>query len=349
MRRYENYALGKWIKGDGQGTPLYNAINGDEIGTASSKGLDFSKMMKYARKIGGPALRKMTFQERGLMLKKLALHLHSIKGKFSVSNPNFRNTDKSLKFALEASELDNYKTYGYKSNKTGFIIGTEFEYYDDLYLGLGTSNFIEKIETNSTASAQQQSQQGDYWDSFLNLEFTYDKRDQKFQTTDGFLSSYSLDLPYISDTYTLINKYKYSYFTELYQNNVSTFSFSFRSAHSLKDEDIKLSERLRIPSNTLRGFEYGKIGPKDGDDFIGGNYMSAINFTTTVPQILENSQNTDFVVFMDAANLWGVDEPLPVHKFNRAKFNEIGKNPNIALGTRDDVTVQIFCDFAKYL
>tara|TARA_B100000427_G_scaffold209025_1_gene174166 strand:- start:482 stop:1399 length:918 start_codon:yes stop_codon:yes gene_type:complete len=47
------------------------------------------------------------------------------------------------------------------------------------------------------------------------------------------------------------------------------------------------------------------------------------------------------------ANLWGVDEPLPVHKFNRAKFNEIGKNPNITLGTRDDVTGQIFCDFAK--
>ena len=82
MKNYENYALGKWIKGDGQGTPLYNAINGDQIGTASSKGLDFSQMMHYARKVGGPALRKMTFQERGLMLKALALHLHSIKNKF---------------------------------------------------------------------------------------------------------------------------------------------------------------------------------------------------------------------------------------------------------------------------
>ena len=47
------------------------------------------------------------------------------------------------------------------------------------------------------------------------------------------------------------------------------------------------------------------------------------------------------------ANLWGVEEPLPVHKFNRAKFNEIGKNPNISLGTRDNITGQIFCDFAK--
>ena len=82
MKNYNNYALGKWIKGDGDGTPLFNAITGNQLGTASSKGLDFSEMMNYARKVGGPKLRKMTFQERGLMLKALALHLHSIKNKF---------------------------------------------------------------------------------------------------------------------------------------------------------------------------------------------------------------------------------------------------------------------------
>ena len=82
MKYFENFVLGKWIKGDGEGTPLYNAITGEEIGRSSSKGLDFSAMMDYARKVGGPSLRKMTFQERGLMLKALALHLHSIKNKF---------------------------------------------------------------------------------------------------------------------------------------------------------------------------------------------------------------------------------------------------------------------------
>ncbi len=82
MRNYDNYALGKWIKGDGEGTPLFNAITGDQLGIASSKGLDFADMMNYAREVGGPKLRKMTFQERGLMLKALALHLHSIKNKF---------------------------------------------------------------------------------------------------------------------------------------------------------------------------------------------------------------------------------------------------------------------------
>jgi len=82
MRNYENYALGNWTKGDGEGTPLFNAITAKEIGRVSSKGLDFSEMMSYARKVGGQKLRKMTFQERGLMLKALALHLHSIKNKF---------------------------------------------------------------------------------------------------------------------------------------------------------------------------------------------------------------------------------------------------------------------------
>ena len=81
MKKYENYALGNWVSGNGNETVLHNAITGAEIGTVSS-GLDFSSMMEYARGIGSPALRKLTFQQRGLMLKKLALHLHRVKSKF---------------------------------------------------------------------------------------------------------------------------------------------------------------------------------------------------------------------------------------------------------------------------
>ena len=57
----------------------------------------------------------------------------------------------------------------------------------------------------------------------------------------------------------------------------------------------------------MRGFERGKIGPKDGDDYIGGNYAASINFSSTIPQILENAENIDFVIFLDAGNVWGVD------------------------------------------
>lgn len=82
VRTIENFALGKWTKGQSEGQMLYNAINGKEIGLASSTGLDFGQMMDYARSVGGPALRRMTFQERGLMLKRLALYLTARKEEF---------------------------------------------------------------------------------------------------------------------------------------------------------------------------------------------------------------------------------------------------------------------------
>jgi len=82
MQRYQNYALGKWIDGEGVDTNLYNAITGDKIGEASSAGLDYQAMLEYAKKTGGHKLRKMTFQERGRMLKALALFLMEKKNKY---------------------------------------------------------------------------------------------------------------------------------------------------------------------------------------------------------------------------------------------------------------------------
>ncbi|GAB4253560.1 MAG: phenylacetic acid degradation bifunctional protein PaaZ [Vicingaceae bacterium] len=80
--KVKNYVLGKWTEGQGEEVKLYHAITGEQIGTASSAGLDYKAILEYGRNIGGPALRKMTFQERGRMLKSLALHLLSIKEKF---------------------------------------------------------------------------------------------------------------------------------------------------------------------------------------------------------------------------------------------------------------------------
>ncbi len=77
-----NYVLGKWIEGDGDGQPLYNAVNGEIIGNATTEGLDFASILDYGRTTGSHALRKMTFQERGRMLKALALHLLQKKEKF---------------------------------------------------------------------------------------------------------------------------------------------------------------------------------------------------------------------------------------------------------------------------
>ena len=231
----------------------------------------------------------------------------SFKGQFSVSNPNYRNSDKEVFLNIQALEIDRISDFGYKTNKTGFEVGTSFEYLNNFDFGISTRAFYEKMETDSTASARQKKQEGDYFDTFAKFYFDYDKRNQKFKTTDGYRSNYTLDFPLISETNTLTNTYNYKIFKELYENNISSFSLFLQSANSISGDDVKLSERLTIPSRKLRGFERGKVGPKDGNDFIGGNFVSAININTTIPKLFENAQNIDALLFLDAANIWGID------------------------------------------
>ena len=253
-------------------------------------------------------IKENNYLGKGLKVEANAtLTEQTFKGLFSVTNPNYKNSDKSVFANIQALEIDQMKNYGYKTNKTGFEIGTGFEYYEDLRLSISTRSFVEKIETDSTASARQKKQEGNYFDTFLNLNFNYDKRNQRYKPTDGFRSKYNIDIPIISENNTLTNTYDYKVYTELYENNVTSFSLLLKSANSVTGDDIKLTERLTIPYSRLRGFERGKVGPKDGNDFIGGNYVSAINFSSNLPLFFQNIQNLDASIFFDAANIWGVD------------------------------------------
>ena len=250
---------------------------------------------------------------------KLNLSEESIKGKMALNNPNFNNSNKSIYTNIQSSETDRLTDFGYKTNKTGFTLGTEFEYFDDFFLGMGVNSYYESIKTDSTASSQQKKLKGNYFDNFLSLNFDYDKRNQKFQTTQGFRNYFATDLPIVSETNTLSNTFIISSYIEYIDNHVLKSSFYFKNSNSISGDNIKLSERLYLPSNRLRGFESGKIGPKDGNDFIGGNYISSLNFSSDVPKLLENSQTTDLKIFLDIANVWGVDYDASLEKSDDIK------------------------------
>ena len=96
-------------------------------------------------------------------------------------------------------------------------------------------------------------------------------------------------------------------YSEWWSENIASLSFYITSSNSMSGKDVKLSDRLFLPTNKLRGFEAGKFGPKDGLEFIGGNYASAFNLSTTLPQVLPSLQNIDISLYFDAANVWGVD------------------------------------------
>ena len=248
------------------------------------------------------------FLGRGLEFSTdITFGAETLKGLISLNNPNYNGSDRSLDLSLESSITDRLTNYGYKSNKTGFSIASGFEFYDDLYLSTGVSAYVEKLETDSSATASIKKQEGSYFDTFYNHTFAYDKRNQRYRPSDGYISKFTQYVPLISESYTLTNVYDYKIYNEWFSENIFSFGFYGKTTNSLKDKNVKLSERLFIPTSKLKGFESGKVGPKDGADYVGGNYIASINMATNLSQILPNSQNTNFSIFFDAANVWGVD------------------------------------------
>jgi len=248
------------------------------------------------------------FLGRGIeFASDISISDESLRGLISLNNPNYKGSNRSLNTSFESTVTDRLKNFGYKSNKTGFSVGTGFQFYDDLHWNTGISSYVEKLDTDNTASASMKKQEGSYFDTFYNQTFSYDKRNQKYQTSDGYISKFSQNIPLVSESYTLTNVYDYKFYNEWLNENVFSIGFFGKTANSLSGKNVKLSDRLYLPGSKLRGFESGKVGPKDGNDYIGGNYAASINIATTLSQILPNSQNTNFSIFFDAANVWGID------------------------------------------
>ena len=200
--------------------------------------------------------------------------------------------------------MDNY---GYESTNTGISIGTGFEQYTDFTISPSFHIGYETLDTNQSATENLRKQEGNYFDLTLSYNLDYDKRNQRFQTSDGFRSKFVQAIPLISDDYSLLNGYEFSKYQQFGNDVIGSLLFYSRAVNSISDDDVRISNRLYIPTRKLRGFEPGKIGPKDSGDYIGGNYATALNLVATMPKLFSELQNAEFQLFFDAANVWGVD------------------------------------------
>ena len=113
----------------------------------------------------------------------------------------------------------------------------------------------------------------------------------------------------ISSDDEISNTFSYTKYKSLNDSKsmIGKFSFYLNTVNSLGNNDARISKRAHVPYSRLRGFERGKVGPIDGNDYIGGNYVSAINLSTNLPGNLSTLENIDFSYFIDIANVWGVD------------------------------------------
>ena len=268
----------------------------------------------------GFSIKENNFLGRGIQFgTNLELSSESIRGTFSVANPNFRGSDQAMFATVQSSETDRLTDYGYKTTKTGFTLGSRFEYYDKMFLSPSITTYYESLKTDSTASSTLEKQKGTYFDTDLNYLIDYDKRNQKFQTTDGFRSRFSQSIPIVSETNAIINGYEFNHYKEILDEMVTTFSIYGKSVNSLTGENVRISERLYMPTSKLRGFQRGKVGPVDSNDYVGGNYVSSINIAATLPNVVPNWQTADFSIFLDAGNVWGVDYSSTISDTNKLR------------------------------
>ena len=259
------------------------------------------------------------FLGKGIKLNSnLSIGTESVKGLFSVVNPNYNNSDNDLIFSVESTTLDRLNDYGYKSSRYGFSLGTKFEHLDDFYITPKISSFNENLETSSTASNSLKKQKGNYFDTKFSYLIDLDKRNETYQTTNGYRSRFNQTIPIISDTLSIINGYELNTYHEYFFDNVAKTTFYARAANSLGDKDVKVSDRQYVPSSKLRGFEPGKVGPVDNGDFVGGNYLTAINISSDL-KILESFESTSFNIFLDMANVWGVDYSSEIDESNKLR------------------------------
>tara|TARA_B100000989_G_scaffold206487_1_gene156449 strand:- start:267 stop:2501 length:2235 start_codon:yes stop_codon:yes gene_type:complete len=253
-------------------------------------------------------IRENNFKGEGVNLNtKLSLTEETVKGFFEYTHPNFAYSDRALSTSLESSVTDKLTDFGYKSSLNKVSLGTRYEQFEDTFFSPSLSISNETLDTTSTASSAYKKQEGSYFDTTFDYGLTFDKRNSPYQPSSGFYSSWFQQLPIVSENQTIINGYTITGYKEVADDMIVSSGIYSRAVNSLTDDDVRVSKRIFAPSSRLRGFESGKVGPVDGTDHIGGNYVVTFNTSSTVPYILQTQENMDLKVFFDAGNIWGVD------------------------------------------
>ena len=268
--------------------------------------------------IGGGITEK-NFLGKGITLNtQLEISEDKLKGKFVYSKPNFNYSDNTLFTSINSSTTDRLKDFGYETTELGLSLGTQFEQYENLFFSPELSVALEDLKTNSTASSNLQKQAGNYEDFYFNYGLNFDLRNSAYKPSSGFRTYFAQRLPLVSSNNEITNTLVFTQHKKLKRETdmIGKASIYISSVNSFDDSDVRISKRAKMPYNRLRGFVKDKVGPKDGDDYVGGNYVTSLNLSANLPGLFQTMENLDFSYFIDIGNIWGVDYDSAVDQSN---------------------------------
>ncbi len=248
----------------------------------------------------------------------------SLSGSLSYTDPDYNFTGQELSYFIKNVKNDKPDS-GYENNILGAGITLSYEKFKDIYFSPGLSLEYDDLKTDDTASQLLKKQSGSSTDLLFDYALSTDKRDRRFMPTDGYLTSFFQEVPVYADQPHIKNSFSTSLYQEFNEDLIGALKFGATAINGLSDDDVRISQRLGLSSKRLRGFEPGKIGPKDGDDFIGGNYSTSLNLEANFPNFFPEKSNAEIGLFLDAGNVWGVDYSDDIDDSNKIR-STIGIN-----------------------
>ena len=255
-----------------------------------------------------------SFSEKNLLGQGIGFNLGANLGtgsqtvNFNFTNPDFASSGNFLSSGFFISKYEN-ETSGYENKLIGLNASTGFEWYEDVNLNYGIALDNDSLTAQSDASTLIKERSGDYFTNKFFYTVKQDKRGRKINTEDGYTIGFGQGIAHLgSDIPYLSNNFFGSFYNKFSESFIGSIRYKAKSINSFESsKDIKLSDRLFLSENELRGFKYRSYGPKVGNDYIGGNYAIATTLATTVPNYLPESWNSSSSLFLDAGNIWGTD------------------------------------------
>ena len=242
----------------------------------------------------------------------------SLRGSLTFTDPNYNFTGKALSYNLQNIKNDKSDS-GYENTIIGGGMNVSYEKYKDIFFAPGINLTFDDLNTDETASALLKKQAGSSTDFTFDYQVSTDKRDRTFMPTSGNLTSFYQELPLYADQPAIKNSFNTSHYKEFNNDLVGALKFSATTISALGEDDVRISQRLNLSARKLRGFEPGKLGPKDGNDYVGGNYATAINLEANFPNFFPEKSNAEIGLFLDAGNVWGVDYSDTIDDSNKIR------------------------------
>ena len=242
----------------------------------------------------------------------------TLEGNIDYIDPNYNFLGNSISYSIFSVNNDK-PNQGYENTLIGAGINTKFEQYQDVYAALGLSVSVDDLRTDDTASSSLTNQAGEFTELAATYGFDYDQRDRSFMPTSGSIIGLRQSLPIYADKNFISNTFNMSKYVSFSENVVLANKYYLSTIDGLDDDDVRLNKRNFLSSKRLRGFQRGKVGPKDGNDHVGGNYAAAVNFEMNLPKLLPDSTNLDVGLFLDFGNVWGVDYDDSINESNKIR------------------------------